>query len=308
MARQDMNEPGEVQGGGGRDYFWVKIVVGLVLVTVASLLISKLVVPRISAGLGGKKTEVTSSAGTSANALEETGALVKEHEGESRSKDGYGSGLTEEESGGTISKKEKKAEPEKTGVTIEKVEQQKEEKKSEETLPDAAKTVAKKPEPKSETRTTAQVERTVEKKVEKKAEKEPVKEKPKTETKPAEEKKTVVKAEPSKPATTVKKEEKKEPEKPKTPEKTQTAPAKDNTVYVLQLGNFTSRENAEKMKKMLVDQYKIDVYIKQNDYQGQTRYRVQAGAFKDRANAEKFAGELQEKGYNSYIAETTIGK
>ncbi len=89
---------------------------------------------------------------------------------------------------------------------------------------------------------------------------------------------------------------------PETP-KPQTS---GKTIYVLQLGVYDSKENADRMKKNLIDEYGLEVFVGKVDYDGVTKYRVQLGAFTDKANAQKLGRELQLKGYNYYIAEKVV--
>ncbi|MFA6448003.1 MAG: SPOR domain-containing protein [bacterium] len=281
----------EDEGTGRRDYFWIKIIVGLVLVTVAALLISKLVVPMISGALGGKKTPAAITENGNLSVFEETGekikGLRKEEKPESgrQNTDKIEPQLTEEEAGGQQSA----SKATKTDVSIEKVETgaapaaKEEAKKHEESEPVTIVTEKKAEQKKEPAPKKAEVKSVAEKKTEKEPAKVVAKPKPAAEAQPA--------PTASKPAA-----ESKQAEKP------------GDVVYVLQLGNFTSQENADRMKKMLVDQYSLEVFIKKIQYEGQTRFRVQAGAFKDKANAQKLARELQVKGYNSYIAETAAGQ
>jgi cell division protein FtsN len=293
----------EEEGNGRRDYFWVKIVVGLVLVTVASILISKLVVPRISDALGGKnRPAVTEKNNSGMSVFEETGKMVKgleNHENnkesgaKKRKEEKNAPGLTEEESAG----RQPETEPSKTDVSIEKVE------------PEKVESVSIVTEKKAEKKKEPEVKKVAEEKpvVVKKTEKEPVK--PVVSQKPVPQ--AVDKKEAAKPKPVATQPKPAEPAKDAPQAKPKEVPEAGNTknsVYVLQLGNFTSQENADRMKKILVDQYKLEVYIKKIQYEGQTRFRVQAGAFKDKANAQKLARELQVKGYNSYIAETAAGQ
>jgi cell division protein FtsN len=94
-------------------------------------------------------------------------------------------------------------------------------------------------------------------------------------------------------------------EKQVPPETTKPKPA-GKTIYVLQLGVYDSKENADRMKKNLIDEYGLEAYVGKVDYDGVIKYRVQLGAFTDKANAQKMGRELQLKGYNYYIAEKTV--
>lgn len=78
-------------------------------------------------------------------------------------------------------------------------------------------------------------------------------------------------------------------------------------LYVLQLGVYSSRENAEHMKKTLEQEYNLPVYISEDKYDGVVRYRLQVGAFHDKENAQKLGRELQVKGYNYYISTKPAG-
>ena len=90
---------------------------------------------------------------------------------------------------------------------------------------------------------------------------------------------------------------------PKQEEKTDAAQQDGDRIYVLQLGVYSSKENAELMKKTLQEQYDLDVFIGRVEFDGQIRYRVQVGAFTNKENAQKMGRELQLKGYNYYISE-----
>ncbi|MEW6200945.1 MAG: SPOR domain-containing protein, partial [bacterium] len=84
----------------------------------------------------------------------------------------------------------------------------------------------------------------------------------------------------------------------------QSAQAKPTPpVYHLQVGVFSSRENALQVKKEIEEDYGLSVYVKEFVIEGQKRYRVQAGVFKDKNNAEKLARELRLKGYPTYISQ-----
>lgn len=72
-------------------------------------------------------------------------------------------------------------------------------------------------------------------------------------------------------------------------------------LYRLQVGMFTRRENALRVKNDLEQNYQIPVFIAEVDLDGQKRFRVQAGAFRNRDNAEKMARELRVRGHHTYI-------
>lgn len=72
-------------------------------------------------------------------------------------------------------------------------------------------------------------------------------------------------------------------------------------IYRLQVGMFSSRENAAAVKNELVQSYDVPVYIAEVDVDGEKKFRVQAGAFTSRENAEKLARELRLKGHHTYI-------
>lgn len=87
------------------------------------------------------------------------------------------------------------------------------------------------------------------------------------------------------------------------PKKTEeTKPSGDTSLYRLQLGNFTDRENAQRVKQEIENEFKIPVYIREVKGDTGSSFSVQGGVFTDRANAEKMARELQLKGYRTYIS------
>jgi cell division protein FtsN len=76
----------------------------------------------------------------------------------------------------------------------------------------------------------------------------------------------------------------------------------ENVLYVLQLGVYSTRENAEHMRDALKAQYDLPIYISEDSYDSVVRYRIQVGAFKNKENAQKLGRELQMKGYTYYIS------
>lgn len=81
-----------------------------------------------------------------------------------------------------------------------------------------------------------------------------------------------------------------------------TSATDENVIYVLQLGMYSDRENAERMKVSIDKDTGLQSYIAVVDIDGSTKYRVQVGAFKDKENADKLGRELQIKGYRSYTS------
>ena len=83
---------------------------------------------------------------------------------------------------------------------------------------------------------------------------------------------------------------------------TDEEPAKETTtIYRVQVGAYTVKENAEAMKaKLQADGYS-DAFIATAEVNGRTYNRVQLGAFSVYANAEKLEAELEAKGYDTFI-------
>lgn len=72
--------------------------------------------------------------------------------------------------------------------------------------------------------------------------------------------------------------------------------AKPNTLYRVQIGAYSVKENAEKMaEKLEADGF--NTYIVEVD----NLYKVQIGAYGVKENAEKMAAKAKAEGYNTYI-------
>ncbi len=74
-------------------------------------------------------------------------------------------------------------------------------------------------------------------------------------------------------------------------------PVSTGTIYRVQAGAFSSKENAENLAKDL-ESDGFDTYIVEID----DLYKVQVGAFSDVDNAENLANKLENKGYNTFIS------
>lgn len=73
-------------------------------------------------------------------------------------------------------------------------------------------------------------------------------------------------------------------------------------LYRVQIGAFSSKENAENYAKKARDKG-FDTIIKEETVNGKTLYRVQCGAFSKRENAEKFAEDLKKAGFDVIMKE-----
>jgi len=298
MEKREGNGLDEVTKPGWRDRFWVIIVVGIIFVTVISWFLGNFIAKKFLAG-NKDKGAVTEDVGRNISAMEKTGEMVVGMKKERRRHDfreTKNTGLTEEEMSSGAAKEEEKAGPTTTEVQVERIEE------DDDLIEEQPEVVEKEPPVHEEIKKpekSIKPEKTV--KPEKPASSiEKVEKKPETVAKPVEpQKATETRKQPA--------DDKKQSAAKQEPQAKETEKAGD-VVYVLQLGNFTSQENANRMKEILVSQYNLEVYIKKVDYDGETRFRVQAGAFRDKANAQKLARELQIKGYNSYIAEAPAGK
>ena len=75
-------------------------------------------------------------------------------------------------------------------------------------------------------------------------------------------------------------------------------PKKDYTLYRVQIGAYSLKENADATAKVLLNN-KISSIIKYSDTD--KLYRVQVGAYKDELNAYKMLVSILRKGYKGYI-------
>lgn len=75
----------------------------------------------------------------------------------------------------------------------------------------------------------------------------------------------------------------------------------EDLIYVLQLGHFKDEENALRFKEKVEAEVGLEVYVAKVDVDGEERYRVQVGAFSDKKNAQKLGREIQVLGYSYYI-------
>lgn len=91
-------------------------------------------------------------------------------------------------------------------------------------------------------------------------------------------------------------------EKPAQTTEPSTPPAEGDVIYVLQLGMYSDRENADRMKASIDKDTGLQAYIATVEIDGAIKYRVQVGAFRDKENADKLGRELQIKGYRSYTS------
>lgn len=91
-------------------------------------------------------------------------------------------------------------------------------------------------------------------------------------------------------------------EKPVVKTEATAPPAEGDVIYVLQLGMYSDRENADRMKASIDKDTGLQAYIAVVEIDGSTKYRVQVGAFRDKENADKLGRELQIKGYRSYTS------
>ena len=72
-------------------------------------------------------------------------------------------------------------------------------------------------------------------------------------------------------------------------------PANLKIIYRVQVGAFSKKENAEKLKSNLKNNGYSAVIVVVTNSTGQEIYRVQVGAFSKKENAEKLKSELKEK-------------
>lgn len=77
----------------------------------------------------------------------------------------------------------------------------------------------------------------------------------------------------------------------------------DKKLYRVQIGAFSTKENAENYAKLARDKG-FPTVIKVEQINGKTMYRVQCGAFSNKENAEKFAKDLKKAGFDAIIKET----
>jgi len=70
--------------------------------------------------------------------------------------------------------------------------------------------------------------------------------------------------------------------------------------FTIQVGSFTEKSNAHRLKQGLELRYR-DVYITTVYLNGQRFYRVRIGTFDDSGSAYSFAKTLVEEGYNTLI-------
>jgi len=70
--------------------------------------------------------------------------------------------------------------------------------------------------------------------------------------------------------------------------------------YTVQVGAFTEKENALRLKEGLDLKYK-DVYIIEAAVRGQTYYRVRIGRFQRKNEASALGKALAEEGYSPLI-------
>lgn len=86
-----------------------------------------------------------------------------------------------------------------------------------------------------------------------------------------------------------------------TAEKKPKAAARDPRIHAVQLGVFSSREDAEKISRTCSRMFRINAYIKEDTRSGQTVYRVLAGEFKSMEEAGRLSGRLRANGMKSVI-------
>jgi len=79
-------------------------------------------------------------------------------------------------------------------------------------------------------------------------------------------------------------------------------PAQSNQIFRLQLGKFSSEENARKLAADVKASTGLDMYVGSENAGGKMLYRVQGGAFGKKENAESYARELELKGYKVYVS------
>ena len=72
------------------------------------------------------------------------------------------------------------------------------------------------------------------------------------------------------------------------------------TLHRIQVGAFSTKENAEKFAKELENK-EILSYINTKEVQGKTLYRVQSGSFKNKENAIRELERLKSKGLEVFI-------
>ena len=70
--------------------------------------------------------------------------------------------------------------------------------------------------------------------------------------------------------------------------------------FTVQLGSFTEKENAERLKTVVSWKYS-GVHLEKAEGNGRTFYRVRLAKFKDRAKALKLAETLADEGYESVV-------
>lgn len=107
---------------------------------------------------------------------------------------------------------------------------------------------------------------------------------------------------------TIKKDSKTTPPSTTTPQTTEkqveqkeTTDAQVNTVFKVQLGAFSTKDNAQ----TLINELKgkgVDATVVPLKKDGKDYFRVQAGAYKNKENAEKIADDLKKQGYPVFIS------
>lgn len=273
------NLPAGVEGSSGsgrRDNFWLVIVVGLVIVTIVSIVVGSFVAKRFLGPRAGASDDAKLSPEE-----EETIARIDKAIENGKAKK---AGAVE----GKIGKSAKENEPvektEKTTASATMVTIEKDKKKDS--------VSGTKKEPKREDKPGAAAGSSEKYIQEEKTKDELI------DDKKAETKRTSPETKPA--------DNEREPSEQK-PAAGEKNAGQGTVLYVLQLGVYSSRENAEHMKKTLEQEYNLPVYISEDKYDGVVRYRLQVGAFRDKENAQKLGRELQMKGYTYYISTKPAG-
>ena len=75
-------------------------------------------------------------------------------------------------------------------------------------------------------------------------------------------------------------------------------------LYLVQVGAFSKKENAEVYKSEAINKGFKQSYIRSSTVNGKTLYRVQVGAFANKGNAEAYLKEAKSKGFDALIVQT----
>ena len=96
--------------------------------------------------------------------------------------------------------------------------------------------------------------------------------------------------------------------KPKTPVKAEPAPVGGNVLYRVQIGAFSSRENASAYAADAAAKTGLQASPIRDASSGKDIFRVQCGAFTDKERAQNLMRELELQGYKVHLSETQLSE